>query len=29
MTIIGTPYRICSDIARVPMPAGLGAHVTA
>lgn len=22
MTIIGTPYRICSDIARVPMPVG-------
>lgn len=22
MTIIGTPYRICSDIARVPLPVG-------
>lgn len=22
MTIIGTPYRICSDIARAPMPVG-------
>lgn len=22
MTIIGTPYRICSDVARVPMPVG-------
>ena len=22
MTIIGTPYHICSDLARVPMPVG-------